>query len=308
LLKGWADRKNPGATQRVSNSVPASPGGWGKARPCLCLLAGLLVAAPRIAPAHDTLGSCVQHAVHLAVGAQHIDVTLDLTFFEAWSASERAAMDADSNGVITRSEQEAYLKRIGAGLCKQVKLFVAGRELPLAPLYDPEIDLLANNRVGPAHHRLRLFFFVTTPAGLRAGDEIVVEDRLWPQAEILATPRVEGRDGCRLATERPADAALVPGKADEPGRIIFKCLRPPSTKPAPHSAETIQYNHRWTQINTDKNYSKPHFCIARTRSPGSDPKQGEARPGSGSKNLCSSVFICGLFRQDLTSSTNRPAL
>jgi hypothetical protein len=292
----------------MSNSFPASPGGRGKARRCLCLLAGLLLASPRIARAHDTLGSCVQHTVQLAVGARHMDVTLDLTFFEKWSASERGAMDADGNGAVERSEQEAYLKRIGPGLCKQVKLFVAGRELPLAPLYNPEIDLLANTRVGPAHHRLRLFFFVTTPSSLRPGDEIVVEDTLWPQAEILAIPRAEGRDGCRLAAERPADAASVSGKADEPRRITFKCLQPPSTKPAAHPAAVIQYNHRWTQIDTDKPHAKPHFYIARTRSPGSDPKQGEARTGSGSKNLCSFVFICGLFHQDLTASTNRPAL
>jgi hypothetical protein len=279
----------------MSNVFQASHGGWGKARPCLCLLAGLLLASPRIARAHDMLGSCVQHTVQLAVGARHIDVTLDLTFFEQWSASERVAMDADGNGTLTRSEQAVYLKRFGAGLCKQVKLFVAGRELPLAPLYDPELDLLGNSRVGPAHHRLRLLFFVTTPESLRAGDEIVVEDGLWPQAEILATPRAEGRDGCRLAAGRPADAALVSRTADESRRITFKCLQPPSTKPAAHPAAVIQYNHRWTQIDTDKNHARPHFCIARTRSPGSDPKQGEARPGSGSKNLCSSVVICGLF-------------
>ncbi len=178
------------------------------------------------------LGSCVQHTVQLAVGAQHIDVILDLTFFEEWSASERAAMDADGNGAITRPEQEAYLKRIGAGLGKQVKLFVAGRELPLAPLYDSEIDLLGTSRVGPAHHRLRLFFFGTTPADLRAGDEIVVQDKLWPAAQMLATPRAEGRDGCRLATGLPADAELLPGRAGQPRRITFKCLQPPSTKSA----------------------------------------------------------------------------
>jgi hypothetical protein len=202
------------------------------------LLAGLLVASPCIARAHDMLGSCVQHAVHLAVGAQHIDVTLDLTFFEEWSASERATMDADGNSGITRSEQDAYLKRIGPGLGQQVKLFVAGRELALALLYDPELDLLGNHRVGPAHHRLRLFLFGTTPAGLRAGDEIVVEDKLWPQADMLATPRAEGRDGCRLAAERPADAALLPDKPGQPRRTTFKCLQPPSMKPAPHAVHS----------------------------------------------------------------------
>jgi hypothetical protein len=196
------------------------------------LLAGLIVVLPRIARAHDRLGSFVQHTVRVAVGAEHLDVTFDLTFFEEWSARERKAMDTDDSGVITRSEQEAYLRRIEANTCKQVKLFVGEREIPLASLYPPEIDLLANNRVGPAHHRLRMCFFSTTPADLRAGDEIVVEDKLWPQASILLTPQAEGRDGCRLATGRSADADLPQGTAGSARRISFKCLQPPSTKPA----------------------------------------------------------------------------
>jgi hypothetical protein len=232
LLRTWSVCKHPGESQRVSNSFQVSPGGWAKACLGLCLLAGLFVVLPRIARAHDRLGSFVQHTVHVAVGAQHLDVTLDLTFFEEWSARERKAMDTDGNGVITRSEQEAYLKRIEADTCKQVKLFVGGRELPLASLYPPEIDFLANNRVGPAHHRLRLVFFVNTPAGLRAGHEIAVEDRLWPLANIFVTPQAEERDGSRLATGQPTDADSLPGKANQSRRITFKCLRPPSTKPA----------------------------------------------------------------------------
>jgi hypothetical protein len=46
------------------------------------------------------------------------------------------------------------------------------------------------------------------------------------------TPQAEGRDGCRLATGLPADANLLPGKAGQSRRISFKCLQPPSTKPA----------------------------------------------------------------------------
>lgn len=232
LPSTWSSCKNQRKTQRMTNPFQASPGRWGKTCLCLCLLPGLLIILPLIGRAHDRLGSFVQHTVHVAVGAQHLDVTLDLTFFEEWSARERKAMDADSSGIITRSEQEAYLRRIEADTCNHVKLFVGGHEVPLGSLYPPEIDLLTDNRVGPAHHRLRLFFFVTTPAGLRAGDEIVVEDKLWPQANILVTPQMEGRNGCRLATGLPADADLLPGKAGQSRRIAFKCLQPPSTKPA----------------------------------------------------------------------------
>ena len=212
----------------MNNSSQSVPGGWGKAGPCLCLLAGLLALLPGGAHAHDQLGSYVQHAVHVAVDAQYLDVTFDLTFFEEWSAYERKAMDVDGNGVITRSEQEAYLKRVEADACRRVKLFVAGREVPLAPLYPPEIDLLANNRVGPAHHRLRLCFFVSTPAGLRAGDEIVVEDGLWSQANILVTAQADGGDGCRLGTGSPTNPDSA--KAGQQRRITFKCIQPPGTK------------------------------------------------------------------------------
>lgn len=173
----------------------------------------------------------MQHTVILTVGAQRVDVTLELTFFEQWSVRERRAMDADRNGIITRAEQDAYLKRIEADLCRQVKLFVAGREMPLASLYPPEIDLLANTGVGPAHHRLRLFFFAASPVSLRAGDEIVVEDRLWLQANALTTPRVEADDGCGLATGLPADIDSLPGTLGQQRLITFKCLQRPSIKP-----------------------------------------------------------------------------
>jgi hypothetical protein len=234
LPRGQSGCKNPGKRQRVSNSFQVSPGKWAKACLGSCLLASLCVVLPRLARAHDMLGSYVQHAVHLTAGAQHLDITLDLTFFEEWSARERKAMDTDGSGVITRSEQEAYLKGMETGACQQVKLFVSGREVPLASLYPPEIDLLANSRVGPAHHRLRVFFFAAAPAGLRAGDELVIDDKLWPQANILVTSQAEGRDGCRLATGQPTDAELPPAKLSRLRRITFKCLQPPSTKPPPH--------------------------------------------------------------------------
>jgi len=186
----------------------------------------------RLAPGHEVLGSCVQHAIYLTAGAQHMDVALDLTFFEEWSKRECQAMDTDGNGAITRPEQEAYLKRIGADMCNQVKLLVARRELPLALLYSPEIELLANNRVGPAHHRLRPFFFVTTPPGLRVGDEIVVEDRLWPQAKALATIAVEGRDGFVLKAGDIKAPAIPSARPREARAFRVHCLKAPFIKPS----------------------------------------------------------------------------
>ena len=44
-------------------------------------------------------------------------------------------------------------------------------------------------------------------------------------------------------------------------------------------------NHRWTQMNSDKNYSEPRCSVARIRSPDGDPEQGAPIPEFGSQNL-----------------------
>jgi len=211
--------------------------GWRRARLVLLLCASLALGAPPSTPAHNFLSEFIQHGIQLTVGAQHIDVTVDLTFFEDWSARERGVMDADGSGNITRAEQVTYLKKLATQLSKQVTLRVADRELTLVPLYDPEIDLLGDNQVGPAHHRLRLFFFATTPE-LRAGDEIVIEDTLWPEAKALATPQTEGRDGCKLTTVVSVDANLASPRAQEEKRLFkFRCLQPPA-KASPANASS----------------------------------------------------------------------
>jgi hypothetical protein len=204
----------------------------------------LAVAAPGLrsnVAAHDLLAGYIQHSVHLTVGARHIDLTLDLTFFEEPSARERAVMDADANGHITRSEVDAYVRKLAAQLAEQVVLRVAGREVSLVPLYDPEIDLLGNEKVGLAHHRLRLFFFAPTPAALQADADIVVEDLLWPDAKALGTLEAEGRDGCSLQPQKPSDPAFAPAKGGEARLFKVRCLNPPvatASAPAPSSTNT----------------------------------------------------------------------
>lgn len=199
----------------------------------MLLCAGFTPGVPPSAQAHSILSEFIQHGVQLNIGAQHIDVTLDLTFFEEWSVRERGAMDADDSGNITRAEIENYLKQLAPQLARQVKLRVAGRELALVPLYEPEIDLLGDNQVGPAHHRLRLFFFAPTPE-LRAGDELVIESSLWAEAKALATPQSEGRDGCKLTTLISVDAGLTNPRSQGEKRLFkFRCQQPPSPKANP---------------------------------------------------------------------------
>jgi hypothetical protein len=177
--------------------------------------------------AHDLYAAFVQHHVKIEVGAKHIDLTLDLTFFEEWSSRERQQMDADKDGRITRSEIEWYLMKHGPALASRVKMLVAGREVPLAELYEPEVELLGNNRAEPAHHRLRLFLFAPTPSTLRAGDSVVIEDRLWPQAQALITLDGAASDGGKSEAEKPDDPACAPAAAGAARVFTFRCVTPP---------------------------------------------------------------------------------
>ena len=194
------------------------------------LFAGMVISLQHLAAAHDLFTAYIQHSVHLTVGARYSDLELDLTFFEDWSARERATMDADANGRITRAEVESYVKKLAPELARQVKLRVAGHELALVPLYAPEVDLLGNDQVGSAHHRLRLFFFVQTPTPLHADDEIVVEDRLWPAAKALGMLQAEGRDDCVLETGKTSDPGFAPARAGEARLFKVRCLKPPKAK------------------------------------------------------------------------------
>ncbi len=198
--------------------------------PARLLFAGMVISMQHLAAAHELFTAYIQHRVSLTVGARYSDVEVDLTFFEEWSAHERAAMDADTNGRITRAEVESYVMKLAPELARQVQLRVAQHELPLVLLYAPEVDLLGNDQTGPAHHRLRLFFFVSTPTALRAEDEIVIEDRLWPAAKALGMLQVEGRDGCSLEAGKTSDPGFAPARADEARLFKARCLKPPKAK------------------------------------------------------------------------------
>jgi hypothetical protein len=192
--------------------------------------AGLVISLQHMAAGHDLYAVYIQHNVSLTVGARYTDLELDLTFFEEWSGRERAAMDADADGRITRSEVETYAKKLAPELARQLKLCAAGQELALVPLYAPEVDLLGNDRVDQAHHRLRLYFFAPTPTLLHAGDEFVVEDRLWAAARTLETVQAEGRDGCTLEAGIADDPGFAPVRAGEARLFKIRCLKPPKAQ------------------------------------------------------------------------------
>jgi hypothetical protein len=191
-----------------------------------------LFGSPVPAVAHGSLAGCIQHSAYLKVDADHIDLIFELTFFEEPSARERAVMDADTDGRVSRMEVEEYLKQLAPELGKRVSLRVAGRDVRLFPLYEPQIQLGSERTHALAQHRLRLSFFAITPPQLQTNAEILVEERLWEETKSLETRRAEGVDGCQLMPEISIPSGDAPQSLRVPHRFKFRCLKPPSSKPA----------------------------------------------------------------------------
>jgi hypothetical protein len=224
-----------GGNMNVPRRIALAPAGARRLRraPGLAAVAVLLLAgsvagwAPEAA-AHDLFRAYVQHRLVVRVGAKYIDLSVELTFFEEWSCRERQLMDANRDGHISRSELESYLKKLAPIVSEQVGLRVGGHEVDLAPLYEPEVDLLGDDQTRPTRHRLRLFFFAARPATLRAGDELVIEDGLWPKAKALGRLEVEGQDGCALQEEKLAEPGPATWHPGQWGHFRVRCLRAPS--------------------------------------------------------------------------------
>lgn len=194
---------------------------------------------------HDLFNAYIQHRVALTVGRQHLDVTVVLTFFEDSSEHERDHMDANGDGKITRAEIEAYMREFEPRWFKAVTLRQGDCSIALTPLREPEVDLLGNDKVGRGHHRLTLFYFASTPPDLNASAELIIENRLWPDARALVALHVEGRDGFRietLARTDPVHPRMRAGEAREFRATIVSFLdsRTKPTFPEPKAFPPVE--------------------------------------------------------------------
>jgi hypothetical protein len=225
-----------------TGSAANSPGY--RRKPCWIIaawLTGMLALDSSTALAHDLFTAYIQHRVAVTLGAKHVDVTVQLTFFEDPSEHEREQMDTNGNGRLSRSEIDAYLRNLEPRLGPTVGLIIGGRPVPLTQLREPELDLLGNDSVGRGHHRLTLHFFAPTPVSISAGQELLVEDRLWPEVRALGAIQVEGLDNCRLESVPPSDPVQPPAKENQARMFkarILKAPGPQSAKTAPSPRRT----------------------------------------------------------------------
>jgi hypothetical protein len=178
--------------------------------------------------AHDVLSEFVQHDVRLQLGPAHIDLTVDLTFFEEASDVERRRMDQDGDGRIRRVELEVYARDLDRRLREGVKLKLGEQAPALTPLHSPELDLLGDDRVHRSHHRLRLSYFCSTPPGLEPGAVIVVEQGLWPEWPAVITVGGAGTAGYQLRAEKLTSALTKKLGAGEVRKFRWIITRVPT--------------------------------------------------------------------------------
>ena len=192
--------------------------------------------------AHDLFTKYVRHHVRLQSQSNHIDLTLELTFFEESSARERQRMDLNGDGRILSGELGAYVRALSGALTNKVKLCLGGKNLSLIPLYAPEIDLLGYDGLGEAHHRLTLFYFVTAPPEFGAGASLEVSDRLWPEQPALMTVEAAGSNGLALRPVMLTDPTVGTLREGESRVIKVSVEEAPSSESVPAPSPPMSRN------------------------------------------------------------------
>jgi hypothetical protein len=189
---------------------------------------GASLIAIRSADAHAVYMTYMRHDVRVTVSPENIDITIELTFFEMPSLSERRRMDRDRSGVVSDEECDHYLAALADQLDDAVNVTVDGRAVEVMPLYEPQIDLLDVAEVAPTHHVLRLYTFARTPPGFKADSRIVVKDALWPNVPALRSAEVAGEKGITAMIEDDVD--VDPSAATDTLRV--RCVSMPPDREA----------------------------------------------------------------------------
>lgn len=182
-------------------------------------VAALLVGMVPSASAHTFLRNYIQHRAVITVGPTNIDLALELTFYENGSMKERARMDTNHDGRVSKAEIQVYLRAKASAFERGLMVTVDGKPMELAPLYDATLDLIGDARVGPHAHVLRLYYFARTPPSLAPGCVLTFRDGLWAGTGALRSVEINGTGGFSEVPDREpgvwrARCQAVPTKSD----------------------------------------------------------------------------------------------
>ncbi len=137
------------------------------------------------------------HRTRVMASAEHIDVEIRLTFYEAPSRAERDRMDADRDGMISATECEAYVNANEEAWRSSLGLRVDGEVVDPITLYAPRVDLLAREEVNTGRHELTLSYFVKTPPQPPDTFTVEISDHLWSDTSRIPDLTVSSSEGLR---------------------------------------------------------------------------------------------------------------
>lgn len=188
------------------------------------IIAAVLLCAslPGAAAAHTSLGEYVQHRYAMAVSSKNIDLTVELTFNGNPANSERALMDTDKNGVISRGEQRAYVSQWEKPGIDPIRLLCAKVNLPVTLLYMPELDLQDDRGLGQHPFTVRLKYFARTPEDLAPDAPLRIESSLQLGAPALVKLDVSGDAAAPISIE-PGHGDTLPALTSGSRSFEFHC-------------------------------------------------------------------------------------
>lgn len=266
--------------------------------------------------AHPQLMTSVRHRTAIEVSRQNIDVFVELTVGEIPAFAERLVLDNNQDGQIAASEVADYFNEQSEALRQAVNLSIAGQRVELLFLYEPEVDWGAEGRSLASQLVFRLFYFARLPQRLQAGDEIVLEDRLWAHAPSLASYHATGQDGVELVAETTASTlASTPGDK-QPLVMRVRCLAAAAATGDPDETSDWEWGDRMESTAATDSIVEGRFPVTDTESvPQADRGDSEmerpleeplaARPLVGCLlSLGAAVLIAGVAAV-LTRRTNR---
>lgn len=184
----------------------------------------LLLAAP-LAFAHPESGDYLQHRIELSAKADHIVLTVEITFDAKRSYEERRKIDADKDGRFSNAERNAYFDQIDAEADKQLQLSINGKAVTLVPLYDPELDLYNSHDAERHPHVLRLTYFAEVKC--IPGDAVTVVDGLWPNEPAIMLLDENAGAGVIVIPHSPNESS----GANAAREITFDLAKPEAASP-----------------------------------------------------------------------------
>jgi len=161
--------------------------------------------------AHGTPGGAIGFDVSVVVDARHIEITADVDLPTGFAVDLRNQLDKNHDyQVQTSDEQQRLLWLIQAG-DGPVSLRLDGKEIALAPLYNPQLRILTRASASlRGRGQLRASWFGYTPEELKPGSRLEFRQPLWDSFPAHLRIHIVGKDGLSFSGDSTTEDGFKP--------------------------------------------------------------------------------------------------